>query len=398
MRQLIPFCTYRGTIVNRQINAAIVIFSFSPYHLARARALARLEGVRPHFIELAAELNSHPWQVEREKPPFDLRTLLRKPWESCSYLELCRSLLSSLKEIGPDIVVTTSFRPFIMLKAARWARSRGKPAVFFYETALWDRPRYRLAETVKRWVISRYYAGAFVGGKVHREYAIQLGVPEQRIWEPYDVVDNDHFASHADPVRTNSRVWRSRLQLPDHYFLYVGRFAPEKNLLRLLKAYLLYRTANPSGWSLVMVGDGPQRSQLEHFISVAGLDDRVVLRPFQQNELLPAYYALADCFVLPSTVDPWGLVVNEAMACGLPVLVSTLCGSGFDLVDEGRNGFRFDPRDLADLARLFATMASLSDVQCREMGEHSRRRIAPYSPNSWAEGLVNCLSVALEAR
>jgi 1,2-diacylglycerol 3-alpha-glucosyltransferase len=376
------------------IKAAIIFISYGPYHLARARALLKIPDLRPSFIQLASAIDSHPWQVEEEVSALNLRTLSRLQYEQCGYSQLSRSLRRALDDINPGVVVTASYRPFIMLTAARWARSHGKRAVLFHETTRWDRSRRPIAEMLKRWAIASYYDAAFAGGKAHRDYLMQLGMPEGRIWEPYDVIDNDYFAKTASAAHAHLEAWRARLRLPERYFLYVGRYAPEKNLTRLLEAYRLYRANHPQGWSLVLVGDGPERGRLRHFVTNNRLED-VLLKPFAQIQELPAYYALAGCFVLPSTVDPWGLVVNEAMACGLPVMVSRLCGCGFDLVKEGSNGFLFDPYDIDALAGLLGRMSSLDEATRREMSAQSRWIISAFTPDIWAEKLAQCIRMVV---
>lgn len=372
------------------IKVAIIFISYGPYHIARARALREIPDLRPSFIQLASSIDSHPWQVEGELSAPELHTLSERPYERCSYRQLSRSLRKALDTINPEVVVTASYRPFIMLTAARWARSRRRRAVLFFETTRLDRPRRPLVEMLKRWTIASYYDAAFAGGKAHRDYLMQLGMPGCRIWQPYDVVDNDYFADMAARVRDDRDHWRKRLELPQKYFLYIGRYSPEKNLLRLLQAYRLYRTKFPAGWPLVLVGHGTQRAELEHYVSNAKIQG-VILRPFEQLQTLPAYYALAGCFVLPSTVDPWGLVVNEAMACGLPVIVSRLCGCGFELVTEGSNGFLFDPYDIDAVAGLLGRMSSLDEATRREMSAQSRRIISAFTPDIWAEKLAQCI-------
>jgi 1,2-diacylglycerol 3-alpha-glucosyltransferase len=98
---------------------------------------------------------------------------------------------------------------------------------------------------------------------------------------------------------------------------------------------------------LVVCGDGDLRPRLHALARELGLEQRVHWPGFVQYPDLPVYYALADAFILASTIEPWGLVVNEAMACGLPVLVSDRCGCAPDLVPEGQNGFTFKPRPAA---------------------------------------------------
>src|SRR6202011_6184263 len=281
-----------------RIKVVIVFVNCGPYHMARARALLKVSDLDPVLIQLASSIESHPWSLQEESGSPELITLSQLPYEQCSYFKLARSLRSVLDGINPQVVVTASYRPFVMLSAARWAWTNRKHAVLFHETTRWDRIRNPVTELVKGWTIASYYDAAVVGGTAHREYLVRLGMPGARIWEPYDVVDNDHFARIAAEARRESATWRRRLGLPRRLFLYVGRYAPEKNLLRLLAAYRIYRQRCDPKWPLVLVGHGPQLLQLEHYIEDSVLDG-VILRPFQQLDVLPAYYGLADCFVLP---------------------------------------------------------------------------------------------------
>jgi glycosyltransferase involved in cell wall biosynthesis len=183
---------------------------------------------------------------------------------------------------------------------------------------------------------------------------------------------------------------RRLYSLPERYFLYVGRFAAEKNLFRLLEAFKLYRgSSGDRPWDLVLVGSGPDRQAIDEYIRRNDVPG-VVFSGFRQIGELPAFYALAGCLVLPSLSETWGLVVNEAMAAGLPVLVSERCGCVPELVHPGLNGYVFDPLDVEELARLMALMTS-RQVDLKAMGEESRRIISLYSPESWARSLADCI-------
>ena len=109
-------------------------------------------------------------------------------------------------------------------------------------------------------------------------------------------------------------------------------------------------------------------------------------------EDLPLFYADAGCFVLPSTREPWGLVVNEAMASGLPVIVSSRCGCADDLVDDGSNGFIVDPTNEAEMAVAFSRISSLDPFDRNRMGARSREIIADYSPQRWAGEVLRLTS------
>jgi glycosyltransferase involved in cell wall biosynthesis len=215
-------------------------------------------------------------------------------------------------------------------------------------------------------------------------------MPQDRIWERYDVIDNDYFIGRSRDILDKVAGHRKRFALPERYFVSVGRFSEEKNLTRLLQAYRRYRDAEPDGWDLVIVGDGPQREELLGVARSLNLDD-VIWPGFVQINELPIYYALSDGFVLPSVSEPWGLVVNEAMACGLPVLVSDRCGSAPDLVVEGKNGYTFDPYSVDAIADRMLRLASLDEARRAAMRRVSSEIIADYSLEAWAENMADCL-------
>ena len=181
-------------------------------------------------------------------------------------------------------------------------------------------------EWLKRRIV-RLFAAALVGGAPQAAYARELGMPEEAIFQGYDAVDNVYFAEQAARVRDMAEVERARLDLPVRFFLAASRFVAKKNLFRLLDAYAAYRQrAGAGAWHLVLLGDGALRAQIESRIVRLDLIGRVMLPGFKQYEELPAWYGLARAFVHASTTEQWGLVVNEAMASGLPVLVSERCG------------------------------------------------------------------------
>ena len=184
-------------------------------------------------------------------------------------------------------------------------------------------------------------------------------MPPDRIFDGYDVVDNDHFARLADATRKSAAEARRRLGLPERYFLASSRFVEKKNLFRLLEAFERYRhRADPEAWDLVLLGDGQLRPRLLERLTERNLNPVVDMPEFRQYEQLPAYYGLASAFIHAATTEQWGLVVNEAMAAGLPVLVSNRCGCAADLVIPAVNGYHFDPLCPDELADLMLHVAS----------------------------------------
>src|SRR5439155_24285341 len=154
----------------------------------------------------------------------------------------------------------------------------------------------------------------------------------------------------------------------------------------LLRGFAGYRkAAGPDPWDLVLLGDGPLRPEVDRLIGELGLTGAVHLPGFQQYPDQPAFYGRAGAFVHASTSEPWGLVVNEAMAAGLPILVSDRCGCAPDLVADGVNGFTFAPQDHARLAGLMSRIAADPDRRAA-MGRASRARIGQWGPERFADG------------
>jgi glycosyltransferase involved in cell wall biosynthesis len=148
----------------------------------------------------------------------------------------------------------------------------------------------------------------------------------------------------------------------------------------------------------VLSGAGPLEADLRALVAAAGLGSRVVFPGFLQYGDLPACYGLAGAFVLPSGSDQWGLVVNEAMAAGIPVLVSSRCGCTPELVRPGENGFTFEPGDPVVLAGLLQRVAGMQPEERAAMGSLSRKVVAAFSPEAFACGLKAAIGCALGRR
>lgn len=375
------------------IRVAVIWESFGPYHVARAKALAEQPGLEAIFVELASKHSQHHWETQRDPISDYLITLVDGPYKKLSRRELSSRLVEKLTALDPDAVVVSGYYTGPLRAAARWARAKGRASILMFVGTPWDSRRRWWKEPVKRWFIRRHFDSTLVGGKSHRQYLASLGVPAEHIWEKGNVVDNSYFADRAHAARQ-----RTNQELPSQAsFLFVGRLSSEKNLFRLLEAYREYRRAGPGGWGLVMVGDGPQYQELRHRAVSLGLDD-VRWLGYRQIDELPSIYAQSDALILPSVSETWGLVVNEAMACGLPVLVSNRCGCAMDLVEDGKNGYSFDPEVVSEIAIRMTKLASLSNAKRDEMGHRSRTIIAAYTPEAWAKNVADCIGQTIARR
>jgi glycosyltransferase involved in cell wall biosynthesis len=274
-----------------------------------------------------------------------------------------------------------------------WARQKGRHAILMSESTRVDAPRTRLREAIKSIVVQQFDA-ALVGGEPQRAYVEELGMPAERVFIGYDVVDNDFWSAQVKEISTDPESYRRTHGLPQHYFLASARFIEKKNLNRLIEAFASYHSAaREDAWKLVLLGDGELRTNLERKVATLHIEDAVIFSGFQQIDKLPIYYALAGCFLHVSTIEQWGLVVNEAMACGLPVIVSETCGCAHDLVRDGFNGFVVDPYEVGEIADRLLLISTKPTLR-RDMGERSARIIQDFSPATFAKGLIEAIQIA----
>jgi len=386
---------------------AILFDRLGPYHWARLQAAARL--FRVVAIETYATTREYQWEGIDEPRVFDRVTLFdnisdgRGPKRAL----LRHKMAKALREADPAVAMIPGWGTPASLIALEWCLRNQRPAVVMSESNAFDEKRYVLAEVIKRIVVSLFSAG-LAGGQLQMEYLVVLGLPRDRVFTGYDVVDNEYFRRKAGEIRNQAPKLRRKYGLPGKYFLASARFVPKKNLPTLIRAYARYRQVagnlddgqrimDNGPWDLVLLGDGPLKADLSRLVSDLRLHGHVHLPGFLQYHELPAYYGLADVFVHASTTEQWGLVVNEAMAAGLPVIVSNRCGCVPNLVAEGKNGFTFDPGSVESLAKLMLDMCHFSKRRLEDMGAESQRIVEGFTPAHFATGAERAIDAAKAA-
>ena len=373
-----------------------VIISTTAYHDARMEAFSKHTGATPYLLQWTDTDEFAPLRFQNQlgEGYRTITILPGRPIKSAGLFERRKALDRALCRARPSVVCVNGWGMPASRDVLAWCAVRRIPAIMMSESTMRDASRSRWREGVKRRLV-RLCASAVVGGTLHRDYIISLGMPAERVFLGYDAVDNDHFRTGACGARASAVGWRRKLQLPDRYFLACSRFTEKKNILRLIEAYARYqRRAGDSVWKLVIVGEGTLKPEMVALCQRLDVVDEVLLVGAQSYTDLPLYYGLADVFVHASTTEQWGLVVNEAMAAGLPVLVSNRCGCAPELVHEGRNGYTFDPYDIDGLAALFSRV-SIDHGSRRDLGAASERIIAKWGPQRFAESLFQATDAAL---
>lgn len=238
-------------------------------------------------------------------------------------------------------------------------------------------------------ILFQQTAGALCAGTANKRLYSYYGIPEERLFPFAYSWGYEKLLQVSGDLMSRRRKFRDEMQIPQDQilFLFCGRLSVEKGLPDLLAAYS--KVCSPKT-TLLFVGDGYLRNQLETFVS----DNQIYSVKFcgfqDRNDVLK-YFAMSDLLVLPSLRETWGIVVNEALCFALPAIVSDEVGAGIDLVSHGYNGFRFPATDSDALANYLQQFVALSEEERRQMGSRSLNLIKDWTQRDLASQLMECL-------
>lgn len=380
---------------------AIQFARFGPYHLARLRSA--IDALEPHgwkVIGIQSATNDATYGWEQMEESRIISVCPGRRYEEIGRKELKDGVTAALDRLRPDAIAIAGWATPDATVCLRWCRRNRTKAILMSETRAADGRRYAWKEWLKSRIVNRFDA-ALVGGQSHRDYLVSLGMPAKRVTLGYDVVDEIFFQNAA-------QKWRDAPDSPP-YFLASNRFVPRKNITTLVRAYGIYASASPNPWPMVLLGDGEQRPRLLSLCKSLGLpiaehapwevacSSPIVFFPgFRQIEELPRFYAQAGCFIHPALQEPWGLVLNEAAACALPLLSGNNVGAAEELLEQGVNGWKLDTEDVGAISAALEKTATLTREQRHSMGQESLRILKERAPlKAFGEGLARALETAV---
>ena len=302
------------------------------------------------------------------------------PFETAKFINLGKvinrydcsneTILKQILEFQPTAILTSGWRDKGYVKICRALKSKGITIIAGCDTQ-W---KGSLKQYVASWLaplhIQKFIDVLWVTGERQRCLAQALGYTGEQCWEGYYACDWASFAHQT--------IHQDSSHSP--YFLYVGRYAPEKGLDILSAAYKNYAIQVHKPWRLVCAGAGP----LESMLLESGAEDK----GFVQPEDLPALMKGASAFVLPSRFEPWGVVAQEAAASSLPLILSNACGAGVHLLHDHYNGFNFSADSVGSLTQALRAMHSLPLPQRQAFGQASYELSKQYTPKRWSETLL----------
>ena len=358
----------------------------SPYRIPVYNYLSnKIENFEVWF--LSGKEKNRDWIIE-EEINFKYKLLNSKKFELIKgHFTLHIKFISKiLREYNPDIILVTGYDAPAYWQALYYAKKNKKKIVLWNgSTLLFSKFKKGIAYKIKKRFLSKIDFFITYGSKA-TEYIKYFGIDENKIITGCNTVDIEWFYSNLELIKKDPRFkeffikYKNKIKL-----LFVGRLIKYKGLEKLLN--IIAKFNNPS-IHLFVLGDGHDKEYLMNYSKNIGINNFVEFLGYIQKKDMPFYYSLSDYFIFPTFLDPWGLVVNEALACGVPVLSSIYAGATYDLIKEGINGFAFDPKDedgfLIKMKRIINYKFDKRDIQ---------KTIMDKDPKEYGDKIIKALNM-----
>lgn len=345
----------------------------NPYATARFKAIVEQTGIELIVLLQASNEPNRKWDYKKFAG-CNFKVVLLPGWhihlgrkDSFSF-HINRGIKKSLQEEQPDAVVCIGWNNPSTYFLARHCTKLQLPLLVWSGSTVNEPSLFRkLGASAIRW-LHRRCSGFFAYGTAAQELLTgHWRVPQERVFVLGNPVDNRFFEKRARQIRSANPKTDNSIKL-----LFVGQLIERKGLLELLDAYRELAADFPE-LELLLAGSGPLEGELLERIENRSIP-RVTFTGYVEHDRLPELYSRADIFCLPSREEVWGLVVNEAIASGLPVVVSDVCGAARDLIIDGETGFTFEAQNCGDLTEKLHRL--VADPELRErITENGRKHI-----------------------
>jgi glycosyltransferase involved in cell wall biosynthesis len=315
----------------------------------------------------------------------DYKLLFEGCYDDISSPAKCFSLTRFFIKYKADLIVVTGYASFESWFALFWAKVFRKKIVLTVDSSDYEYSYSYLVTFLKRFFI-KSVDSILVYGSSSSSLVQRLGGDLSKVFQPFHCVESNYYDIPENILRQKKAMYSDRFE-----FLFVGRLSIEKGLEDLINSF--YKSfGHNEHVCLRIVGDGPFRDRLREFIAKRCISNIFIDGPLSGYDLFRAYLN-ANCCVLPSTVEPWGLVVNEALCSGTPVVVSDRCGCVPDLIDGNSNAIKFTSSDRIDLERAL----SEAYVRFKYLDEEAIRRCIDFGQSYSPVRAVNAFFKAIDA-
>lgn len=353
---------------------------FRIYWPARLKALEEeliSYGIELYVIEIAGKGSPYAFAQRADMPTSHWITLFpHKEMEELFPSEIKSRLIAQFEKINPDVIAAGAIAFPSGAIAAMWAKKHKKGIVIFDDAKMEDVPRGRITNFIKK-RIYRNIDAIMYPAYTWDETGLYWGFRKEQIFYGVDVVDNSFWKITAEEKIGLKSV-----------IIGVGRQIERKNMDFLIRAF---QQSNNANYELILVGDGAENEKLRQ---LAKEDSHIKFYPFLPQKELRELYKTASALVTPSKFETWGLVINEAMAAGLPVIASNKCPAAEILVKQGKNGYVFSPNNTESLKDTLNTFFSLTRAQQASMGKQSEKIISQWGLNKFSSEMFSAANYA----
>ncbi len=340
-------------------------------------------------IHLAETQSDRKWEIDLSYLNYPYKILFKGNLDKVPKIKLIFKLLKTLGKEDFKMIYLGGYTEIAYWVALIYSKVKKKKIILEMDSNRYNIGKRRFYKEFLKKIFVKMCDYGITYGKLSKEYFVSLGMPEEKIVIKPNVTDNEYWKNEAAKYKAKREEIIKTEGFKKHNFIYVGRFSEEKNLFFLLKAFKEAKNqTKDKNWGLILVGGGPLLGDLKDFVENEDIKD-VFFLPFKQRNELPKYYAVSDILILPSLREPWGIVVNEAMASGLVPLISRRCGSK-DLIKENQNGFLFDPLDKNNLVSKIKKIIN-AELDIKKVKNSALISALKYTPEYASEKVLKLL-------
>ncbi len=368
-------------------NKKVVIIHniIAPYKVVLFNELSKLIP-NMEVIFIAEKESRRDWSIDYTKIEFPYILLFKCSIDKINSFAIAKNTWRTLRTIRSETLIICDYSNIFGWISLLWAKKNKNNMIFWLDSTYDDRKHYFPKEQIKHFFL-KHFDAYLAPGKKTKQYLEYMKVDSSKITTTGYSVNNNFFIEQYQLFRNQRDTLLNELAIKrKQNFIFIGRFAPEKNIFTLLESFKEI-SKNNNEWGLLLLGDGPLKEDIISFIIDNKLEDKIQLQGFIQQDEIVKYLVVSDVFILPSLSEPWGLVVNEAMLCSKPVIVSNRCGCETELVNEGVNGFSFDPNNQLKLTNLMQGFVN-GNYNIKSMGEASFAIVRKHSPSIISQNIV----------
>ena len=371
------------------MKVVVIHTDFRIYWPARLQALnvfLQEYGIDMEVIEIAGTGSPYAFAGKENANDVTWHILFpTKKMEELSNKYIKKELYKKLNSIQPDVLIAGAIAfPSGALSVA-WAKKHKKKVICFDDAKIDAVPRSGLINFIKQQIYNGVYAILYPSADWD-DTGRFWGFNKEQLFYGIDVVDNSFWQDYNEEST-----------IAEKYFLAVGRQIPKKNFFHIVFSYKKYHERyGAKAIPLVMVGEGVEHGRIERFIQKNHLTEKVKLLPFKTQSELKSIYHKSEAFIISSdNTETWGLVINESMACGIPVIASDQCGATHTLVKDGVNGYSFSLDDSNDLYNKMCLYHELTQDKKDGMRHQALETIKDWDLSRFCKGCYDAIQYVI---